>query len=248
MKITWIYSVIFSVLMTSALTAESWKIQSERAEQLFKQKAYDQAEVEYQALSAEYTGTWEFQFNLANTYYKNNKIGKALVSYKRALKLSPREKAILKNKAIAYAKVGGVRKEPSLKESLKAALDLVSVREIIVLGLGLWTLSLVLMGAYQKKSSEGLKNTMILGVGGIGIIFILLFLKIVLDSGMTEAIAIDKKGAVKSGPSQTFPTVGILKEGMSVWVEDDRSGWKKITTRTGITGWIEENKIECISQ
>ncbi len=89
-----------------ASTAASGEARSlmEQGNKFYEDKQYEQAVDEYQkVIGLGYEGTSLF-YNLGNSYYREGKIGFAILYYEKALKLSPGDDDVIHNLAIANAK------------------------------------------------------------------------------------------------------------------------------------------------
>lgn len=75
-----------------------------KAEQAYDSKKYKEAIASYEELVGEGYRSWELYFNLGNSYYRNNELGKAIYNYELARKLNPDDEDIRINLGIASAK------------------------------------------------------------------------------------------------------------------------------------------------
>lgn len=75
-----------------------------KAELAYDSKKYKEAIVNYEELVKEGYKSWQLYFNLGNSYYRNNELGKAIYYYELARKLNPDDEDVRINLGIASAK------------------------------------------------------------------------------------------------------------------------------------------------
>ena len=85
--------------LTQAEQVEIWN----SANDAYGKGAYDEAIVAYDSLLASGYESAKLYYNLGNAYFKNNRIGKAILNYNRALQLAPSSEDIQYNLQVANA-------------------------------------------------------------------------------------------------------------------------------------------------
>ncbi|MCD8186320.1 MAG: tetratricopeptide repeat protein [Rikenellaceae bacterium] len=85
-----------------AQTPEKWW---ERANSAYTGGDYPEAILHYDSIRAQGYVSARLYYNLANAYYKDNQIGKAILNYNKALRLDPGNDDIKHNLAIANSYV-----------------------------------------------------------------------------------------------------------------------------------------------
>ena len=86
-----------SATMAQPTSAERW----EMGNKAYMDGAYDKAVEEYSAILEGGEYSMELYYNLANAYFKMEKIGKAILYYNKALRIAPSQEDVLHNLAIA---------------------------------------------------------------------------------------------------------------------------------------------------
>jgi tetratricopeptide (TPR) repeat protein len=76
----------------------------EKAEKAYDSKHYKEAIEAYEKLVKEGFRSYQLYFNLGNSYYRNNELGKAIYYYELARKLDPDDEDVKINLAIASSK------------------------------------------------------------------------------------------------------------------------------------------------
>ena len=98
-----IFSILYS-LFSILCTAQSSTQLFSTANQIYKDKNYEQAISAYQKLLSQGYQTAEIYYNLGNAYYKTNQIGQAILYYEKAQKIAPDDEDIHYNLKLANLK------------------------------------------------------------------------------------------------------------------------------------------------
>lgn len=179
-------------------------------------------------------------YNLGNVLYKLKKPGKAILFYKKALKLKPGFSDARHNIDIVQATLID-KMQPSeftlnvrvrngmahFSWSTLSVLFLLSVLGVNVILL-LWT---------RDRKTELNKNLFGVLVGVALVMALFLYAKFRCDL-VQEGVILAEKVEVKSGPNQTLPTSFMVHEGMVFDVVEETSGWIQIRLFNGLTGWV----------
>ena len=192
-------------------------------------------------------------YNLANAYFKERKIGRAILNYNRALKLNPGNEDIRYNLQVA---------EKMTKDHIDAVPEffvktwLSNLRNL--LSSTTWTvLSLVFLATMLGSALFYLLSRRLvrrkIGFYGTATAFLLLVLTLCFAAidrreaiDRTSAVVLRDAVAVKSSPDQNSTDLFILHEGTKVEISDRLNGWCEITIADGKKGWMECSTFETI--
>ncbi len=188
-------------------------------------------------------------YNLGNCYIKLGETGKALVYYRRAERLIPRDGDLRFN--LNY--VLDQRKD---KIEAKEKTDLARVfffwhhwlnlKELfyafVVSNLIFWTLSLILI--YKK-------NDFLKWIRLTAFILFLLFgassgIKVYALKSIKHGAVISPEAIVRSGNGPNHSPLFILHEGAEFRIDEQTEGWMKISLADGKIGWISSASVETI--
>lgn len=193
-------------------------------------------------------------YNLANGYYKQGEIARAILNYERALLLDPSNEDIQFNLELARSKA--VDKNAIVTElffvrwirSFTAILSADGWAKASILCFIILILCLtIFIFAKNKKTKK--------------IIFIFALLSLlgsvlagVIASGQTRrlqqrdhAIVMEPSVTVRSTPSESGTELFVLHEGKKVKIKDDSlSAWKEVELEDGHIGWLPAAAIEKI--
>jgi len=190
----------------------------------------------------------EIFYNVANAHYQQGDIGTALLNYNRALQYIPRDLDL----NIQIARTRALRNIPTtdtthpiiLIEQLTATT--VTINELSIVTLSLWSLFWILIALYQVKHSwhNTLKFairvmlTIILGFG------ILLGSRLYMYHAMPPAVITIGSAPVYSGPSISYFRQYDLFEGAEIYITDTQDEWSKFVTADNRIGWVQTDTFQ----
>ena len=196
----------------------------------------------------------EIYYNLGNSYYKSNNIGKAILNYERALLLQPGNEDIRANLEIAQAKT--IDKITIIPEIFfiswaKTLINCISTDAWAKWGIATFILFLAAISLYLFSNKLKIRK-----IGFIlSIIFILtsvfsnIFASIQKDrlTQRKHAIIVSPSVIVRSTPNENGVSLFVIHEGLKVEIKDNSmNSWKEILLTDGKVGWIPINSIEII--
>ena len=192
-------------------------------------------------------------YNLGNAYFKDDRIGKAILYYNRALRLAPGNDDIRYNLSVAEA-----RTKDNI-EDIPEFFFVTWMRDIRhMMGCTAWSLlSLALLACmlglflvYLLAQRISLRKAGFYGTVVAALLFMLTTSFAVgerremLDD--TSAVVMTASTAVKSSPDKSSTDLFVLHEGTVVTITDRLDGWCEVVIADGKKGWVEGRKIEII--
>ncbi|WP_281231561.1 tetratricopeptide repeat protein [Flavobacterium gelatinilyticum] len=193
----------------------------------------------------------ELYFNLANSYYKLNKVAPSIYNYEKALVLKPNDPETLNN----------------LKFAKKLTID--EIKEVPKVGFAKLIQNFTSIFDYNMwaKISVGIAFLFLLGFIGYyfsqrtitkRIYFVAMFIFLValalsVSAGMSEkdhfdndrpAIVFAELSEVRSEPQKGGAAIILLHEGAKVYVMESLGKWKKVELTDGTEGWIDGTTIK----
>jgi tetratricopeptide (TPR) repeat protein len=194
----------------------------------------------------------ELYFNLANAYYKLNRIAPSVYFYEKALKLSPNDQDIKNN--IAFAKnmtIDAIEIIPEMGFSKitnniinRFSFDVWAIFSVVFVVLFV-ILFLVYNFSYStnRKRLAFINSSLSLFLGLITLLFA--FQKYEYDLKDKPAIVFAQESEIKSEPNLRSEIAFKLHEGTKVQVlEIYNENWTKIKLIDGKTGWIPSQDIK----
>ena len=256
MKRIAIHIISLAALLLSFSThtyAESPDELFQKANELYKIGNYEQSIATYnQILSSGYQSA-PLYYNLGNAEFRNGNLGRAILNFERALRLSPSDKDIQANLAFAQSKTeDNINEIPSffLAEWIQSITHLFSANGwavvcivLMLITCAVWALFFI-FGSYRAK-----KSTFFTGIV-LTVILIATFIILCISSNEldnhNEAIIMPPAVSVKTSPDPDAADKFLLHEGTKVEIEDTLNEWAKIRLADGNTGWTETSNIETI--
>lgn len=247
-RVIWLalfFGVSTGVLAVSQDPAEIFR----QANAAYRGGSYDQAISLYRSLLKQGFDKATAYYNLGNCYFKEKRLGPAILHYEKARQLKPRDRDILanlrhanglleyrvENKRNWYLKAGDlVMRSFTQKEAGGATL---------AAGMIFWASWGVLL-YFRSGAPWGWR---------LKILFIILcvvssawILKGTYDFQMREAVVLKTQASVRYGPSYKDQVAFRLSEGMKVRLQKEADQWVRAALPNGETGWIPEEEIGVI--
>lgn len=245
-------TVLLAVLLMS-LALPSYPITKSNADTEYRKGNYQQAIKDYNELLKKGNSA-EIYYNLGNAYYRTDNITYAILSYERALLLSPSDKDIQLNLQLAQSKtIDKITPEPRmfLVKWYKSLVNLVNVDTWAVISLASLFIAFVLFTLYLVMG-----RVLVRKIGFFGsILFLLLFIMSNLCAYQQKwqfenrcgAIVIAPSLQMKSVPADKGANVAVIHEGTRVDIIDDSmKEWKQVRLGDNREGWVKVSNIEKI--
>ncbi|MDX6191519.1 tetratricopeptide repeat protein [Flavobacterium sp. Fl-318] len=224
----------------------------EKGNVLYQKGQYQQAVEEYEnVIKEDKLQSAELYFNLANSYYKLNKVAPSIYNYEKALVLKPHDEQTLNN----------------LKFAKKLTID--EIKEVPKVGFAKLIQNFTGIFNYNTwaKIAVGIAFAFLLSFIGyyfsqltlskriyfIGMFVLLIALVLSVTAGMSEkshfdndrpAIVFSEMSEVRSEPQKAGSAIILLHEGAKVYVMETVGSWKKIELTDGSEGWIDATTIK----
>jgi len=238
-----------SFFFVRRLRPKEFKKEFSAINSLHEKGDYGGAIAAYDSLASRYNiQCMSLYYNLANAYYRTNNLGKAILYYRKAQKLAPRDKDVLANLRIAQARAGitirprRASPPPSVGRRL---VKLFSLFEGVAASLTFrWFLIIfvILTIFFGRERRCFVRISLVLAI-----LFYLSLgatvYKAYAQKSFREAVVLHERASVRTVPVRDGPTTRILKEGTTVQLKRNQNGWCKIVMDDGKIGWIRENDI-----
>jgi tetratricopeptide (TPR) repeat protein len=243
------YFLLLSIFMWSFANAnenELWDL----ANEAYANQDFPQAIELYQTLEDSGFVSANLYYNLGNAYFKTSNIGKSILYYERALKISPSNEDILHNLEFAKLQtIDNVEAVPALffVEWGKNATALFNSNTWGKISLVFWWVGFLLLAIYffffRKKWMDLPAYTFIF----LGIIsFVFSNSRYQKEYSENFAIMVKSSAQIKNAPDKGSSNQFVIHEGIKVEITDAVNEWAKIKLEDGKVGWIEKKKLEVI--
>ena len=245
--------ILLWMLLLPSMTVSASSVTKEIADSAYAQGHYQKAIKDYTELLQQGASA-DIYYNLGNAYYRVEDMTHAILSYERALLLSPGDADIRFNLQMARSKtVDKITPESEMffVTWYHSLVNLMSVDGWARTALFSLALAIVLALVYLFVEPVWLRK-----VGFFGAIFLIaVFVMSNWLAYQQQQNLINRKGAivteaavtVRSTPAADGTDLFILHEGTKVTITDaTMKDWKKIRLADGKQGWIETTQIEII--
>lgn len=214
---------------------------------------YQKAIALYDSIATQGYAGATLYYNLGNAYYKEGRMGKAILNYNRALRYDPSDSDIRHNLNVANARIkdkieaipeffvkGWVRK---WRQSMNS--NTWAVTSLILFAVSLGSVLLYLLSRRMILRKTGFYTAITaLVLGLVSVSFSVNQKKKMLKA--TEAIVMSTAVSVKSSPDNSSKDIFIINEGTKVRILSSLNQWIEITLADGKKGWVNETAIEII--
>jgi tetratricopeptide (TPR) repeat protein len=244
-------AIIFLVLLQSLVGLASPQEGFEAGNAAYLKEDFARAASEYEKVLNGGSESAELHFNLANSYYKLNKVGPAIYHYEKALLLCPADRDIKANLAFAQKMmIDEVRPDNRVgfEKAVAGFTSNMNYDGWAKVSVLFAFLIFVMFAAYYFSRTALLKR-----------IFFILMLVCVLATIISltaaytartiynserPAIVFGAVVGVKSEPKFGSADAFVLHEGTKVFILEELGEWNKITLADGTDGWIEKSQIK----
>ncbi len=219
----------------------------EQANQAYQEGNFDQAAELYEQLAENYPAHAAFEYNLANSYYRLGKTGRAILHYERALVDDPRHEDSRSNlnyvNSMLEYRIADERNwyiragERVLKWFREKELFALVLLFYFFLMSG-WVFSLFFQpGEPWRWKRKTIAVLLVIAFGLFGA-------KQFETRIFRDAIVLVQEAEVRFGPSESDQTAFRIGEGVKVYVLDHRNEWSRIALANGKGGWMRQNQLE----
>lgn len=214
---------------------------------------YPKAIAAYESLVEQGWSSAKLYYNLANAYFKEERLSRAILFYRRALRLDPGDADTRYNLSVAEARTKDkIEQVPeffltqwfrSIRRSLGCTAWSILSLVLLAAGLGLFLLFLLApLLSWRRTGLYGALTAALLFV--LTTAFAVGERRSMLDR--SEAVVTASSASVKSAPDNAATDLFVLHEGTPVRITDRLDRWCEVTIADGKKGWVEQSKIEII--
>ncbi len=187
-------------------------------------------------------------YNLGNTWFRQDKLGLAVLNYERARRLAPRDPDILANLKFARQRLGveEVNTPPQAgKRFLRSAIGSHTSTEWGLCELTTLWLSVLAVGAwiYLPRMRAGLLVMAVAGFTGFAVSTFALSYQAINDHTAPEAIVVVTAAEARFAPMPDSTIHFRLVEGTDVEVREDRGQWLFVERADGQQGWVKSETL-----
>jgi hypothetical protein len=215
------------------------------ANQLYNDGKFVEAAAAYEKIEPK---TAHVYYNLGNAWFRQNKLGPAILNYARARQLAPRDPDILANLKFAQLRLGvdDVNTLPRAPQRfLRSIIESRTSNEWSTGELaGLWLLALAIgTRVYFPKLRTGTLIVALAGFIGFGFSTFALSYQVIGDHTAPQAIVVAGETEARFAPVPDSTVHFRLAEGTQVSIREDRGPWLFVERADGQQGWVKSEAI-----
>ena len=223
----------------------------ENGNALYQKGNYQRAIVAYESVLQSKKQSAELYFNIANCYYKLNKVAPAIYNYEKALVHNPNDTEIQNNLKFAHKlQIDEIKEVPKVgfQKLIRDFTATFHYNTWAWISVSFAILFLLFFVGYYFSQFTAYKRIFFFGMFVLVLLICISVLSAIFEKRHYEnerpAIVFAEVVSVKSEPKPSSSDVLTLHEGTKVFVLDTVDDWKKIQLTDGTEGWIIENAIK----
>ena len=245
--------LLLGLLTAAQLVAAEPDEIMKKANQAYINETYHEAIELYESILEMDVESASLYYNLGNAHYKTGQIGRAILNYERARRLSPNDEAILHNLRIARSLLNGnIEAMPQLffldwrdKLVQMQSVDGWAITIIIL------AFSLMLCAVLFFAQKSRIQKKVFFFAGIIALLFLLMSYYAVNRQHYQqyvkqEAIVMSLRVTAKSAPSDRSIDLFIAYEGTKVELTSNVMDWYEVRLPNGQVGWVNKSALEII--
>ncbi|HAL46930.1 MAG: tetratricopeptide repeat protein [SAR202 cluster bacterium] len=222
---------------------------------LYDDGAYAEAARSYERLSALGYEDASIYYNLGNTYHKQGDIGRAILNYLRAKRLSPRDEDLTANLDLVRTQTVDLMESTGSRGALAdlaGALPELSANELAATALALWA---AVMGGVAAATIGPVGRSRRIAVSvAVGASVLLAFTALTMagrsriDAELdSTAVILDESVQVHSGPGVQYATEFEIHAGAETELLEVRDAWARISIAAPeLQGWVPNTTLETV--
>ncbi len=250
---------IFSLILLFSLAHGAIMAQAspEEASQAYRDQEFKKSIELYEEIVvqgiAENKESAQIYYNLANAYFRDNQLGKAILNYERALLLDPGDGDIRHNLRFARARtedrietVGSL----FLANWVKGVQNLLSSNQWAAMGIVLFILFLACVGLFLFVRVLWIRKTAF--YAGLSLFVLMMVANVFAfnqkNTRLNRDTGIVMVGAasINASPDNNSNQLFQLHEGTKVKIRNTDGDWYEIEIANGSVGWTPKQNIEVI--
>lgn len=218
------------------------------ANRLYEQQEFEKAAKAYESLLQRGKVSSELLFNLGNAWYKAGRTGQAILNYRKAVLLSPRDPDVRAN--LHFAREQSGLGAPPKANLLEMVVSRISVNEWGGLLLGYVWIGLALLTAWTARQTwrPTLRPYLVVtALSGVSVAIALLAWwhahrwtdRYIVDLPATGPRVVQ----AKFGPLEESQSAFPLKDGVEVLGIGSKGDWIQVTDNGQRTGWVVRSTL-----
>ncbi|MFO7897329.1 MAG: tetratricopeptide repeat protein [Candidatus Cloacimonadales bacterium] len=243
-------SIILLLIIISAVSWASPEITLQNAFSAYQNQDYSEALELFLQVENEGFINADLYYNIGNSYYRNNDLGKAILYMKKALKIdSAHAKA---QRSLEFLLTQTRNKQSAEADNLlvkftsdfinSISVNLLAILALLLSSLIIFTIHIIIHRYARRERAVPYFFITIL-IALLIPVLLLSQLKLARRNAADEAVLLADTAIGYSGPSPDFTRVFTIHEGIILEVERQQDNWTLVKLPNGIGGWITSESL-----
>lgn len=221
------------------------------ANQAYQAGDFAEAARQYNALLRQGYRSEALFYNLGNSYFRMDSLGKAVLNYERALLLDPNDADVLHNLDVVKNQLP--EELESLPKffltagwnhlSLSLSANAWSVLALVAVWLGVGGFVIWLIGKERRNKKIGFIAGVVLIISA-SLFFALAQHRTQLETNSHRLVVLENTVNLYSAPDEQSENLRALYEGTTLNLLDQIGAWYKVSLPDGSQGWLEQSTVE----
>lgn len=242
-----LFAFMYSVIFLANLNAQTPDELMSKANKFYQEQNFAEAISGYEKILSQGFESGTLYYNVGNAYFKEGKIGKAILSFEKGLKLEPNDEDLQYNLKIANSRtIDKITEVPKLFfvswwEGFVTALGISGWSILVVLTF--WVLLASIAVYFFSRKSSWQRITFMSGSISLSVLILLvviLFARVNRETATDYGILTEMTYSAKVSPDEKSNDAFVIHEGVKFSLEDSVGEWVKIRLIDGKIGWIKK--------
>jgi tetratricopeptide (TPR) repeat protein len=233
---------LFLLLATLPLRGQVVPAAFEAANRLYEEGKFADAASSYEKLIPSGHASAALLFNLGNAWFKSGQIGRAIVAYRKAEELTPRDPDVRANLQFARNQAQGPTYAPKRWQRWLASLTL--NEWTLLAAAALWVL-LVKLALLQWRPA--LRAPLAKAIVVLGVVTVLLGICLAMAWRQTRsiriAVVVTAEAVVRHGPLDESQAAFTAHDGAELRVADQKDDWLQVAASSRQIGWLRRHQV-----
>ncbi|MEP9411846.1 MAG: tetratricopeptide repeat protein [Candidatus Brocadia sp.] len=196
-----------------------------------------EAVLQYETILAGGFVNGQIYYNLGNAYYRLGESGKAILNYRRAERLMPRNADLYANLKLVKSSVEDKElssETPATVRRIFFWFFLLNQNELTLIAVSIYVILMVLLFLLITFRYARLKRVI---TGFSAVLFVMvvsLGIKVFLEQGVNRGVIISPKCEVRYGPGEEYEPKFEIHSGAECVIEDEKDDWYRVYVKVGV--------------
>lgn len=215
----------------------------EAANKLYEQGKFLEAATAYEKLAQSGEVSPALHFNHGNALFKAGRLGAAIVAYREARALAPRDPDVRANLQFARNRAGGGSSAPPpFARRALTALTLDEWTRLAAAALWAW-LGLLALGEWRPALKQTLGGWRLTAGLLTGVFALCLGAALAAQTRTREAVVVTTEVVVRYGPLEESKSFYTARDGAELRVLGQKDDWLQVTDSAQRTGWLRRSQV-----